>query len=282
MAQDCKNISEESTNDTADQDTRNRELIKRYREGDKNALSDLCRENTGFVRKVANDYYGMYGSDLPEDDLIQEGYIGLMRAADTYDTANDAKFLTYAWWHIFHRVTTANINQGFAIRIPTNVINEVGKLMKADTLFQQKHGEERIEAISNHLGISKMRVRELWKVTELLHLARADKPMDSNDENLRLKDFFQYSADNSFDDMERQVENGELSRIFAKMLDELTERERKIICLRFGLENGKEYTLEEIGREYFDLSRDRIRQIEAKALRKMRGRVKKYGLQNFL
>ena len=282
MAQDCKNISKGSTDDTADQDTRNRELIKRYREGAKNALSDLCRENTGFVRKVAHDYYGMYGSDLSEDDLIQEGYIGLIKAADMYDTENDAKFLTYAWWHIFQRVTAANINQGFAIRVPTNVMNEVGKLMKADALFQQKHGEERIEAISNHLGISEERVKELWKVTELLHLARADKPMDSNDENLRLKDFFQYKADNSFDDMERQVETSELFRVLAKMMEELTERERKVIYLRFGLENGREYTLEEIGRDYFNLSRDRIRQIEAKALRKMRIRVKKYGLQEFL
>lgn len=266
----------------SNQDSRNRELIKRYREGDKTALSELCKENTGFVRKVANDYYGVYGSDLPEDDLIQEGFIGLMKAADMYELESGAKFLTYAWWHIFHRVTTANINQGFTIRIPTNVMNEVVKLMKADALFQQKHGEERIEAISDYLEISEERVKDLWRITELLHLARADKPMDSNDENLRLKDFFQYSADSSFDDMESQVETAELSRVLAKMMEELTERERKVLCLRFGLENGKEYTLEEIGREYFDLSRDRIRQIEAKALREMRGRVKKYGLQEFL
>ena len=267
----------QSENDKRDK--QNKELIRQYRSGDKSALGELCRVNIGFVRKVALDYYGMYGSDLPEDDLIQEGYIGLMRAADTYDPENGAKFLTYAWWYIFQRVIAANVNQGFTIRIPTNLMNEVGRLMKADTLFQQKHGKERIKAISNHLGISEERVRELWRVTELLHLARADKPMDSNDENLRLKDFFQYKTDNSFNDMERQIENYDLSQTLVKMMKErLTEREQEVIYLRF----VHQYTLEEIGKKYFNLSKDRIRQIEAKALRKMRFRIKEYGLQNFL
>jgi RNA polymerase primary sigma factor len=267
----------------AKQDVRNKELIKRYRKGDKSALSDLCKENKGFIYKIAYRYCGMYGSDLPEDDLVQEGFIGLMKAADMYDVKSDAKFLTYAWWHIFQRMTTANINQGFAIRIPAYMMNEIGRLMKADELFQQKHGEERIKAIANYLCISEERVKELWKVTELLHLARADKPMDSNDENLRFKDFFQYGADNSFDDMERQVENADLLQTLVKIMKErLTERERRIIYLRFGLEDGKQHTLNEVGNKYFNVSKDRISQIEAKALRKMRGRIKEYGLQNYL
>lgn len=280
MAQDSKNI-EESTDYPAKQDIRNKELIKRYQEGDKNALSDLCKENKGFVYKVAHKYYGMYGSDLSEDDLVQEGFIGLMKAADMYDIKNGAKFLTYAWWHIFQRMTTASINQGFVIRIPVNVMNEVGKVMKADELFQQKHGEERIEAISKYLCISKERIKELWRVTELLHLARADKPMDSNDENLRLKDFFQYEVDNSFNDMERQIENADLLQTLEKMITErLTIREQEIIYLRFGLKDGKQRTLEEIARVY-NLSRNRIRRIEAKALRKMRFSIKEYGLWNY-
>lgn len=263
------------------QDIRNKELIKRYREGDKSALSDLCKENKGFVYKVAYDCYGTYGSDLPEDDLIQEGFIGLMKAANLYNPENGTKFLTYAWYHIFQKITAASINQGFTIRIPINIMNEVKRLMKADELFQQKHGEERIKAISDYLCISKERVKELWRVTELLHLARANKPMDSNDENLRLRDFFQYEVDNSFDDIERQVENADLLQTLEKIITErLTTREQEIIYLRFGLKDGKQRTLEEIAKEY-NLSRDRIRQIEAKALRKMRFRIKEYGLRNY-
>lgn len=263
------------------QDIRNKELIKRYKEGDKSALSDLCKENKGFVRKVAHNYYGIYGSDLPEDDLAQEGFIGLMKAANMYNPENGAKFLTYAWYHIFQKITEASINQGFVIRIPVNVIHEVKRLMKADELFQQKHGEERIEAISNYLCIPKERVKELWRITELLHLARADKPMDSNDENLRLKDFFQYKTDNSFDNMEKQIENIDLSQTLVKMITErLTKREQEIIYLRFGLKDGKQRTLEEVAKGY-NVSRDRIRQIEAKALRKMRWRIEEYGLRNY-
>lgn len=266
------------------QDIRNKELVKRYKEGDKSALSDLCKENKGFVYKVAHNYYGTYGSDLPEDDLAQEGFIGLMKAANMYNPENGAKFLTYAWYHIFQKMTAASINQGFTIRIPVNVMYEIGRLMKADELFQQKHGEERIKAISNYLCIPKERVEELWRITELLNLARADKPMDSNDENLRLKDFFQYEVDNSFNDMERQIENADLLQTLVKMITErLTEREQEVIYLRFGLKDSKQRTLEEIAKRY-DLSRDRIRQIEAKALRKIRywNRLKEYGLQNYL
>lgn len=262
-------------------DERNKELVKRYQAGDKSALEKLCASNYGFVKMKAQACLGAYGSDLTEEDLVQEGFIGLIKAAENADPDREETFLTYAGWHVYAHMSSANINQGFAIRIPVNTMQEVVRLSKADTLYQHLHGSERILALAEHLGVSVGRIIELLKISDYLHLARADKPMDSNDEDLRLKDFFRYNPENSFDNIDENLEKEELAKALATAMECLSERERDVILLRFGFINGEEYTLETIGR-WYGLSRDRIRQIEAKALRKMRGRAKTNRLKEFV
>ena len=267
--------------DTDNRDEGNRELIKRFREGDKSALSELCSLNLGFVRTVALTGYRAYGSDLPLEDLIQEGMIGLIKAAGRFDLERSEKFLTYAWWYVISAILRANVCQGFTIRISDCIMHEIMKLVQADKLYSHLNRQERIEALSAHLDMTGDKIMELWRVTELLYLARADKPIDADDEEIRVRDYFRYAPENPLDDIERAAELQDLRNMVTLMMERLTERERKVISLRFGLEGNNPRSLEDIGQD-IGITRERVRQIVAKSLRKMRGFAIKNSLQEYL
>ncbi len=267
--------------DTDNRDEGNRELIKRFQEGDKSALSKLCSINYGFVRMVALTGYKAYGSDLPLEDLIQEGMIGLIKAAERFDLERSGKFLTYAWWYVISAILRANVYQGFTIRVSDCIMHEIVRLVQADKLYSHLNRQERIEALSAHLDMPGDKIMELWRVTELLYLARADKPIDADDEEIRVKDYFRYAPENPLDDIERAAELKDLQNMVSRMTERLTEREQKIIKLRFGLEGDDPCSLDSIGRD-LGITRERVRQIAAKALRKMRGFAIKHSLQEYL
>lgn len=268
--------------DTDNRDEGNRELIKRFQEGDKSALSELCSLNLGFVRTVALTGYRAYGSDLPLEDLIQEGMIGLIKAAGKFDLERSEKFLTYAWWYVISAILRANVCQGFTIRVSDRIMHEIMKLVQADKLYSHLNRQERIEVLSAHLDMTGDKIMELWRVTELLYLARADKPIEADDEEIRVKDYFRYAPENPLDDIERAAELNDLQDMVRLMMEErLTEREQKIIRLRFGLGENDPCSFEEIGQD-MGITRERVRQIVAKSLRKMRGFAIKNSLQEYL
>ncbi|MCL2619649.1 MAG: RNA polymerase sigma factor RpoD [Defluviitaleaceae bacterium] len=244
------------------------ELALLMEAGDKAAKKRLVSSNLRLVVSIAKRYVGRGMHFL---DLIQEGNLGLIKAVEKFDYRKGFKFSTYATWWIRQAITRAIADQARTIRIPVHMVETINKLLRISKQLLQELGREpNAEEIAKEMQITVEKVREIMKLSQ--DPVSLETPI-GEEEDSHIGDFI---ADSDLPPPDAQAASTLLKEQLMSVLETLTEREKKVLILRFGLEDGKARTLEEVGRE-FQVTRERIRQIEAKALRKLRhpGRSKK-------
>lgn len=256
----------------------NEVLCMLIQQGNKQALQDLCVKNTGLIQKYANGYKKYYRFKLDLEDLEQAGFLGLMKAAYRFETKHDTKFSTYAVWWIKQSIAREIMDTGNTIRIPVHMMERIMKVNRLLGVYDDLDPEEQIGVVAKEAGLGKEDVRYCILLSKTyLQPTSLNIPI-GEDGQTELGELIPDDTDESVSDV---IEYKDLRRNLKEVLDTLSDREKNVLILRFGLDDGRPRTLEEIGGK-MGVTRERIRQIEEKALKKLRHPSRSKKLRDFL